>query len=176
MILFQGFLLLLFLYSFCLITFILPIYCALEIFYSFSFYPLVPMTFTRVFRFYFSEKLQEEIGNFFLTFFFTAVFLRNILLVPSWIFTLPLPIFPLPSCEFQIILSLFFSGFQDSSHIMFPFHHFPEIFFILFPFLAIFLGFFYLSDDYYNFLIILVRWSGLSLGECGFLHSAEHFL
>lgn len=58
-----------------LITFILPVYYAMEIFYSFSFSILVSLDIYMRFPFYFSEDLQKEIGNFFLTFFFTDIFL-----------------------------------------------------------------------------------------------------
>ena len=98
--------------SFCLffflITFILPVYYAMEIFYSFAFSILVSLDIYMRFPFYFSEDLQKEIGNFFLTFFLTNIFLwKKVSCHFLSHYFLLTPVLPFSSRGFQITLFSF---------------------------------------------------------------------
>ena len=105
--------------SFCLflITFILPVYYAMEIFYSFSFSILVSLDIYIKFPFYFSEDLQKEIGNFFLTFFFADIFPWKKFPITSCLITS----YSLLSCLFLLVdfkLPYFFLFLASWTHSM----------------------------------------------------------
>lgn len=89
----------------------LPVYYAMEIFYSFSFSILLLDITCGDFHFIFQKIFRKNVRNFFSDILFYWYFLKiNFRLITSY----SLLFWPFSSCGFQITLSVFFSSWTDS--------------------------------------------------------------